>query len=128
MMCVTLCRRTRSWRCATSWRQPASIRSATIRSTPEPPDRHPGCRPKREFMMAKHSDTVVTDREPTETANITIAEPVAASAGQAAVSAVHNLAAMRHDPSAIHHLFESGEYPYRVKMRTAPYEAHMLEL
>src|SRR3984957_19946338 len=38
------------------------------------------------------------------------------------------IAAMRHDPAAIRRLFESGEYPYRTAMRTAPYEAHMLEL
>jgi polyphosphate kinase 2 len=45
-----------------------------------------------------------------------------------AVSAAHTIAAMRHDPAAIRRLFESGEYPYKIAMRTAPYEAHMLEL
>jgi polyphosphate kinase 2 len=45
-----------------------------------------------------------------------------------AVSAAHAIAAMRHDPAAIRRLFESGEYPYKIAMRTAPYEAHMLEL
>jgi polyphosphate kinase 2 len=43
-------------------------------------------------------------------------------------SAAHVIAAMRHDPVAIRRLFESGEYPYKIAMRTAPYEAHMLEL
>ena len=43
-------------------------------------------------------------------------------------SAAHAIAAMRHDPAAIRRLFESGEYPYKIAMRTAPYEAHMLEL
>jgi polyphosphate kinase 2 len=43
-------------------------------------------------------------------------------------SAAHAIAALRHDPVAIRRLFESGEYPYRSAMRTAPYEAHMLEL
>lgn len=35
---------------------------------------------------------------------------------------------MRHDPTIIRHLFESGEYPYASRMREAPYEQHMLEL
>jgi len=39
-----------------------------------------------------------------------------------------SVAALRHDPAAIRRLFESGEYPYETHMRTAPYEAHMLEL
>jgi polyphosphate kinase 2 len=43
-------------------------------------------------------------------------------------SATHTIAAMRHDPAAIRHLFESGENPYKTSMRNAPYEAHMLEL
>ncbi len=38
------------------------------------------------------------------------------------------LAEMRRDPEAIAHVFESGEYPYRNKMRTKVYEAHKLEL
>jgi polyphosphate kinase 2 len=55
--------------------------------------------------------------------------PEAAEPGPApAVSAAHAIAAMRHDPAAIRRLFESGEYPYKIAMRTAPYEAHMLEL
>ncbi len=40
----------------------------------------------------------------------------------------HLLAQMRHDPEAIAHVFESGEYPYKTKMRTKVYEAHKLEL
>ena len=40
----------------------------------------------------------------------------------------HLLAEMRHDPEAIAHVFESGEYPYATKMRTKVYEAHKLEL
>ena len=39
-----------------------------------------------------------------------------------------SVAALRHDPAAIRRLFESGQYPYETRMRTAPYEAHMLEL
>jgi polyphosphate kinase len=40
----------------------------------------------------------------------------------------HHLAAMRHDPAVIRRLFETGEYPYKVKMRTLPYEGRMIEL
>ena len=40
----------------------------------------------------------------------------------------HLLAEMRRDPDAIAHVFESGEYPYKTKMRTKVYEAHKLEL
>ncbi len=38
------------------------------------------------------------------------------------------IAEMKHDPAVIRRLFETGEYPYRTKMRNEPYEAHMLEL
>ncbi len=41
---------------------------------------------------------------------------------------LHHLAEMRHDPAAIRRIFETGEYPYRSRLRTAPYEAHMLDL
>src|ERR1700744_6605914 len=40
----------------------------------------------------------------------------------------HHIAELRHDPAAIRRLFETGEYPYKVPMRTGPYEDHMLEL
>ncbi len=40
----------------------------------------------------------------------------------------HILAEMRRDPEAIAHVFESGEYPYKTKMRAKTYEAHKLEL
>lgn len=35
---------------------------------------------------------------------------------------LHHLAEMRHDPAAIHQIFESGEYPYHTKMRRSVYE------
>src|SRR3954451_9353552 len=38
------------------------------------------------------------------------------------------LAEMRHDPAVIRRLFETGEYPYRTKLRRDPYEEHMLAL
>ena len=39
-----------------------------------------------------------------------------------------HIAGLRHDPAAIRRLFETGEYPYKTPMRTAPYEEHMLQL
>ena len=34
----------------------------------------------------------------------------------------HKLAELRHDPEAIRHAFESGDYPYKTKMRRPAYE------
>jgi len=45
-----------------------------------------------------------------------------------AMPPAHTIATLKHDPAAIRHLFETGEYPYKTPMRNAPYEAHMLEL
>ena len=39
-----------------------------------------------------------------------------------------HLAEMRHDPAAIRRIFETGEYPYRTRLRTSMYETHMLEV
>jgi polyphosphate kinase 2 len=55
-------------------------------------------------------------------------DPVATAQPQLGPSTASSIAALRHDPAAIHHLFESGENPYKQFMRNAPYEAHMLEL
>ena len=52
--------------------------------------------------------------------------PPAANADAAA--ALHRIAQMKHDPAAIHRLFETGEYPYTTRMRADAYEAHMLDL
>jgi len=43
-------------------------------------------------------------------------------------SNAQRLAEMRHDPEAIRHVFESGEYPYKQEIRTAVYEQHKAEL
>ncbi|HEX3996790.1 MAG TPA: polyphosphate kinase 2 [Acetobacteraceae bacterium] len=43
-------------------------------------------------------------------------------------AATRMIASLRHDPTAIRRLFESGEYPYKTPMRAKAYEAHMLEL
>jgi polyphosphate kinase 2 len=41
---------------------------------------------------------------------------------------LNNLAVLRHDPAAIRRIFESGEYPYRTRLRVGIYETHMMEL
>jgi polyphosphate kinase 2 len=40
----------------------------------------------------------------------------------------HEIAEMKHDPAVIRHLFESGEYAYKVKMRNRVYEDQMVGL
>jgi len=53
----------------------------------------------------------------------------AAKAGKEPVGTqLHELAEMRHDPEAIRRAFETGEYPYKTKLRRAAYEAHKAEL
>ena len=54
------------------------------------------------------------------------AEP--ARTKQKKASGQHRVAEMRHDPEAIRHAFESGEYPYKQRIRTAVYEQHKAEL
>lgn len=44
------------------------------------------------------------------------------------ISETRDLAALRHDPTAIRKLFETGEYPYRKKLSRRQYEAHKAEL
>ena len=44
------------------------------------------------------------------------------------VSPLHHLAELRHDPDAIRHLFESGEYPCKRKISRRDYEMHKVEL
>jgi polyphosphate kinase 2 len=85
-------------------------------------------------MMAKNSASAETDTDQIDGTGVAANEPPPAlpapvtPAAETVTSAAHSIAAMRHDPVAIRRLFESGEYPYKVKMRAAPYEAHMLEL
>lgn len=40
----------------------------------------------------------------------------------------HMLSELRHDPNAIHRLFETGEYPYKTKLSRRNYEKHKAEL
>jgi polyphosphate kinase len=44
------------------------------------------------------------------------------------INEVHRIAEIRHDPSKIRRLFETGEYPYAAKMRTGLYEGRVLKL
>ena len=46
----------------------------------------------------------------------------------AAADLQHHLAEMRHDPAAIHHMFETGEYPYHTRMRRPAYEKQKAKL
>ncbi len=45
-----------------------------------------------------------------------------------AVSSRSRIAHLRHDPEAIRHAFESGEFPYKQKMKRTLYEKHKAEL
>ncbi|WP_281018573.1 MULTISPECIES: polyphosphate kinase 2 [unclassified Minwuia] len=40
----------------------------------------------------------------------------------------HRVAEMRHDPATVRRLFETGEYPYRGKVKRPDYERHKAEL
>ena len=59
---------------------------------------------------------------------LTPVEPLGAAPEGPAAEARQTIASLRHDPAAIRRLFESGEYPYRTRMRDSLYEEHMLEL
>jgi len=48
--------------------------------------------------------------------------------GKADRGGLRRVAEMRHDPVVIRRLFETGEYPYETRLRSGPYEQHMLEL
>jgi len=51
-----------------------------------------------------------------------------AAAPESGGTARHHLAEMRHDPAAIRHVFETGEYPYATKMRRSAYEKQKAKL
>ena len=46
----------------------------------------------------------------------------------ASEGATHRIAEMRHDATAIRRIFETGEYPYKQKLRRKTYEQHKAEL
>lgn len=77
------------------------------------------------------SDTKQTDKKSAENTENGLdgAGPACAQKPQEAPGSVlHALSEMRHDPDAIRHAFESGEYPYRRKMSRATYERRKAEL
>ncbi|MCB1745164.1 MAG: hypothetical protein KDK91_32650, partial [Gammaproteobacteria bacterium] len=55
-------------------------------------------------------------------------DATASHADQVRGDALHRIAELRHDPDAIRRAFETGEYPYRRKMRSRDYESHLEEL
>ncbi len=54
--------------------------------------------------------------------------PGTPTAEPAHVSGAHRVAEMRHDAATVRRLFETGEYPYRTKVRRPAYEQHKAEL
>ena len=42
-------------------------------------------------------------------------------------AAAHHLSELHHDLDAVRHLIESGEYPYKRKLRRQEYEKHKVE-
>jgi polyphosphate kinase 2 len=78
---------------------------------------------------------VQTNAAPAESATAAVrngsgngAAHAAAHAAEVAAAARHRLAEMRHNPDAIRHAFESGEYPYHTQMPEKDYLAHMQDL
>jgi len=57
------------------------------------------------------------------------AKPKSKSTGKRSSTgeALHQLGEMRHNPSQIKHAFESGEYPYKSKIKRDVYEKHKVE-
>ncbi|MBI2240667.1 MAG: polyphosphate kinase 2 [Magnetospirillum gryphiswaldense] len=66
--------------------------------------------------MPDDSKTIAPEPERSET------PPGTAPDAKAEPTARQKLTAIRHDPEAVRHSFESGEYPYKTKMRRDEYE------
>lgn len=56
------------------------------------------------------------------------ADKLDGAATSQSTSASHSLAEIRHDPDAIHRLFETGKYPYKTKLTGRSYEKQKAEL
>ena len=80
-------------------------------------------------VIADEVATVLLDL-PDRTARDRPAKKKSAAKGvsEAFSNPAHHIAEMRHDPVEIKRIFESGEYPYKTKLRRAPYEEHKAEL
>ncbi|MGD9783323.1 MAG: polyphosphate kinase 2 [Hyphomicrobiaceae bacterium] len=86
--------------------------------------------PRTAKSEAAASTVKAVAKEP-EATKEAVAKPAQEPAGgesAARISAAHRIAEMRHNPEAIRHAFESGEYPYATKMRTKEYEEHLTDL
>ncbi len=57
-----------------------------------------------------------------------VVEPPATDGDDAELTGQARLAQMRHDPEAIRHTFETGDYPYKQKLSRKIYEKHKAEL
>ena len=84
-------------------------------------------------MPTKSNSGNGTNAEPkvTETAAEVDADapaPEDSAKANGARSSRSRIAALRHDPEAIRHAFETGEYPYKQKMHRNIYEKHKAEL
>lgn len=56
------------------------------------------------------------------------AVPAPVAAASADAPAPQGLAQLRHDRDAVRHFFETGQYPYKSKIRRKDYERHKAEL
>ncbi len=57
-----------------------------------------------------------------------MAKKNSAAAGQRTVRSMGNLVEIKHDPLAVRRLFETGEYPYKRKLKRADYEHQKADL
>jgi polyphosphate kinase 2 len=86
-----------------------------------PPSRKPKTTPP---AVIAEPQSAITPLEPLATTILAPAEPPL----RETATALHRIAAMKHDPVAIRRLFETGEYPYATRLRNDAYEEHMLQL
>ena len=78
---------------------------------------------KKSDGTTKPSETAVKPREVTSDRTALVSSNV-----ETGPQAQHRLAEMRHDPEIVRRAFETGEYPYHSKMRTAAYEKQKAKL
>ena len=76
---------------------------------------------------ADPAPTTSDDAKPETVAEMGAEAPVVSPALKAGATR-HRLAVMRHDPEAVRHAFETGEYPYKTKMRRDEYEKKKAQL
>ncbi len=94
------------------------------------PDPHPGSDDDRP-RIPRRDESAGTAESPDQVDGAHAIDEAAADASEDTTPARHaraRIAEMRKDPAVIRRIFEGKEYPYRTRMRTRPYEAHMLEL